>query len=112
MHRVLPLRTVRENEHGNQKRQASHIMNINRVLSGLLAVGYVTYAFVHFRFTGAVKFTAGLLLPLLCIWFSDAMGSYTGWLGRGITSPSPGILVCVLGWIVLLIPLMLWIVSH
>jgi hypothetical protein len=85
-------------------------MNMNRALSGLLAVGYVVYAFTNFRFSGAVKFTAGLLLPLLCIWFSEAMGTYTGWLYRGITSSSPPVLVCVLGWIVLLVPLMLWIV--
>lgn len=85
-------------------------MNLNRVLSGLLAGGYVIYAFNHFRFAGAVKFTAGLLLPLLCIWFSEAMGAYTGWISRGITSSSPPTLVCVLGWIALLVPLMLWIV--
>lgn len=85
-------------------------MNLNRILSGLLAVGYVIYAFSHFRFAGAVKFTAGLFLPLLCIWFSEAMGSYTGWLYRGITSPSPALAVCVLCWVVLLIPLLLWVV--
>lgn len=85
-------------------------MNLNRVLSGLLAVGYVIYAFTHFRFAGAVKFTAGLFLPLLCIWFSEAMGAYTGWLSRNITGSSPPGLVCVLGWVLLLLPLMLWIV--
>jgi len=85
-------------------------MNLNRVFSGLLAGAYVIYAFTHFRFAGAVKFTTGLLLPLLCIWFADAMGAYTGWLYRGITTPSPPRLVCVLGWVVLLVPLMFWIV--
>jgi hypothetical protein len=58
-------------------------MNLNRVLSGLLAVGYVIYAFTHFTFAGAMKFTAGLLLPLLCIWFSEAMGDHTGFRQRG-----------------------------
>lgn len=90
-------------------------MNLNRVLSGLLTVGYVIYAFTHFSFAGALKFTAGLLLPLLCIWFSEAMGGYTGWLFRGITSASPPVLLCLLGWVVLLLPLMLllvYAVSH
>jgi hypothetical protein len=85
-------------------------MNLNRIISALVASAYVIWAFGHLRFGGAVKFTLGLVLPLLCIWFSEAMGAYTGWFYRGITSPSPPLLVCILGWVVLLLPFMLWIV--
>jgi hypothetical protein len=53
-----------------------------------------------------------LILPLFCIWFGDTMGGYTGGTGvSGITAPSPGILVCILGWLLLLLPIILWIVS-
>ena len=86
-------------------------MTSSRAFSGLLTAAYVVYAFSHFTFVGAVKFTVALLLPLLCIWFSDAMGAFTGWIpSTGITSPSPPRIVCFLGWVVLLVPLMLWIV--
>lgn len=44
-----------------------------------------------------------LILPLACIWFSDAMGGYTGGLGRGaITSRTPGWFVAFGGWMMLL----------
>ena len=86
-------------------------MSINRAASAVVAGGYLVYAFSHFSCLGALKFTVGLVLPLLCIWFSDQMGAFTGWLPwSGITSSSPPRLLCVLGWVVLLIPAMLWIV--
>ena len=72
---------------------------------------YIVYAFTHFKFVGAVQFTVGLVFPLLCIWFSEAMGAFTGWIpSTGIAGPSPPRLVCFLGWVILLIPLILWFV--
>jgi hypothetical protein len=41
-----------------------------------------------------------VILPLACIWFSDAMGGFTGISGSvGITASSPGLFVCMAGWI-------------
>jgi len=83
-------------------------MNWNRILSGLVAVIYVVIAAVLGGTELAFKMGIFLILPLGCIWFSDAMGGYTG-LGLmaydyPITKQSPGILVCIMGWVVLLLP--------
>jgi len=45
------------------------------------------------------------LFPLACIWFGEAMGGYVGPAGMmGITEPTPGIIICILGWLLLLLP--------
>ncbi|HXQ70962.1 MAG TPA: hypothetical protein VN844_10770 [Pyrinomonadaceae bacterium] len=47
----------------------------------------------------------GLLLPLACIWFGDELGEYVGTLpGSGITRKSPGWMVKIGGWVLLLLP--------
>src|SRR5438105_9381551 len=82
----------------------------NRVLSGLLAVSYIIVAVF---FGGAeVAFKTGMFvtLPLACIWFSEAMGGFVGPNWRGaITSPTPAVFVCMGGWLLLLLPLVIWI---
>ena len=46
-----------------------------------------------------------LLLPLACIWFADEMGEYIGVLpGPAITTKSPGWMVKLGGWVLLLMP--------
>jgi len=40
-----------------------------------------------------------LLLPLGMIWFSEALGSYTGYIGHGeVTAETPPILIWLAGW--------------
>jgi len=54
-----------------------------------------------------------LALPSACIWFSDEMGSYKGYV-RGfkhINVDSPGCLVALMGWILMLIPLVIYVVE-
>ena len=83
-------------------------MNWNRILSGLLAIAYVVTVYVHDDAESACKIAAFTIIPLACIWFSDAMGGYTGLMSSiPITAPSPGIFVCVVGWILLLLPLII-----
>ena len=82
----------------------------NRALSGLLALSYIVVAI----FTGGTEpaFKVGIfvILPLGCIWFSDPMGGYVGPAWRGaISSPTPAIVVCLAGWLLLLLPLFIWI---
>jgi hypothetical protein len=83
-------------------------LSSNRVLSGVLAAIYLVMIFC---FVGAeAGFKAGLflLLPLACIWFSESMGGYTGPAWRGvITSPTPANFVCIGGWFLLLLPLVI-----
>ena len=53
-------------------------MTIARVLSLVIAVGYVGIAWITEDSESAMKMGIYLLLPLACIWFSEAMGDYTG----------------------------------
>ncbi len=49
-----------------------------------------------------------LLLPLACIWFGDEIGDYVGMLPMpGITEPTPGGLVKVGGWFLLIVQLVI-----
>jgi hypothetical protein len=84
-------------------------MNWNKILSGLVAIIYIVIAAIHGGAEMAFKIGIFLILPLGCIWFSDAMGGYVG-LGLmafdyPITKQSPGLLVCIMGWVVLLLPI-------
>jgi len=67
---------------------------------------YIIGAFVVGGTEGALKVLGFVILPLACIWFGDAMGGYIGptW-GPGITAPSPGLMVCIAGWLLLIVPL-------
>jgi hypothetical protein len=58
---------------------------------------------------GAILFTAAVLcFPLACIWFGDELGDYVGILpGPAISKRSPGWLVKVCGWFLLLLPVIL-----
>ena len=62
---------------------------------------------------GSVLAVAGyLLIPLLCIWFGDEMGNYVGTLpGPAMNKPTPGCLVRVGGWVLLLLPLIILLIS-
>jgi hypothetical protein len=88
-------------------------MDWNRVLSGLLALIYLLLALFAGGLETGLKLLAFLILPLACIWFSDAMGRYTGRFpisAGGINQQSPGCLVCIVGWLLLLLPLIIGIV--
>lgn len=77
----------------------------NRILSGILAAVYVIVALVAGGGEEGFKVLLCLLLPLACIWFGDAMGGFTGPAGTiGITAASPGMILCILGWVILLLP--------
>ena len=82
---------------------------ISRIISGLIALAYLVGAYVSDGLETAWKVGLFLILPLACIWFSDAMGGYTGvGSGRGaITSTTPGCLAAFGGWLLLLLPLII-----
>ena len=85
---------------------------MSRLLSLLIAVAYLIVGMVfgdHRSFAEMLVFTlmgAGcLLIPLLCIWFSEEVGNYTGALpGPAINRPTPDWLVRIGGWLLLLLP--------
>ena len=85
---------------------------VSRFFSLIIAAGYLSIVLfmpgagsIQSRL-GAVLILGGyLLLPLLCIWFGDRMGDYIGTLpGPAINKPTPGCLVIIAGWILLLFP--------
>ena len=88
-------------------------LNWNRILSGLLAVVYIVAALFMAGGEGAFKVAMFTIMPLACIWFSEAMGGYTGptWNGPGISDSSPGIFVAIVGWIVLLLPIAIVLIA-
>jgi hypothetical protein len=83
----------------------------NRVLSGLFAASYIIVAFFFGGTEAAFKIGMFAILPLSCIWFSEPMCGYVGPVWRGvITSPTPAAFVCIGGWLLLLLPLLIGIV--
>jgi hypothetical protein len=83
-------------------------MNWNRVISGLLAGIYLVLAYAHGGGEPTFKMGLCLILPLACIWFSDAMGGFTGPTTIiAITRVSPGVFVLILGWLILLLPVII-----
>ncbi|HWB61779.1 MAG TPA: hypothetical protein VG733_20010 [Chthoniobacteraceae bacterium] len=81
-------------------------MNWNRILSGLLAAIYIVAAFAEANAAVGCVAVISVILPLACIWFGDQMGGFLGQSGSGlITERSPGVLVCIFGWLLLLAPM-------
>ena len=79
--------------------------NWNRILSGLLALIYVVVAAWTRGAEAGFKVALFAILPLACIWFADAMGGYVGPAWRGaVHAPTPGLAVCIAGWLLLLLP--------
>lgn len=86
-------------------------MNKNRTASGVLGLGYIVGATLTGGAEAAFMMGLFVILPLGCIWFSKPMGDYVGLVWRSvITSPTPAIVVCLAGWLLLLLPLVIWIV--
>lgn len=82
-----------------------NVVNWNRILSGSVVLVYFTLALVFVNFEIAMWILIGAVFPLAFIWFSDALGSYVGrWGDMWIDTPSPSGLICFLGWILLLMP--------
>lgn len=86
---------------------------MGRIVAGAIALIYLLVTYAYGGAEPAFKMATFLILPLACIWFSSAMGGYTGvGFGRGpITSTSPGCFVAFGGWLLLLVPLIVGIVQ-
>ena len=75
----------------------------SRVLSTIFAVAILIIATMcGADAAGVLRLLAFLILPMACIWFSDAMGNTTG-IRMGLTRPmitqsTPGIAVALGGW--------------
>lgn len=78
----------------------------SKITSSIVAISYLAISYHAGGWELSWRVAIFLILPLACIWFSDAMGSYTGiGFGRGaITSTTPGCVVAFGGWLLLFIP--------
>lgn len=86
-------------------------MSMSRVLSLIVFFVYVTVLLIgcirgEEDASRSLLMTVGfLVLPLACIWFPDEVGGWMGLAGHGqVTSPSASWAVVLLGWIILLLP--------
>ena len=83
-----------------------------RVISGVIAVGYLVTAYLAGGWGLTWRVALFLNLPLACIWFSEAMGGYTGGTGRGaITGTTPGCFVAFGGWLLLSLPVIVEVIA-
>jgi len=101
---ALAIELVKRNCH---KKSKIHQLLTSHLLSGGVALFYFSIATIFGGAEDAIKTLLFLILPLACIWFSDAMGNYTGNLifpRPPITEKSPGIMVAFMGWVLLLFP--------
>jgi hypothetical protein len=85
---------------------------VNRGLSLIVYVGYIAAAYHGVGGLLAAKVAIPLLLPMACIWFPDAMGSFTGVMHyQAITAPTPPFLVCAGGWLLLVgVPVVVYLI--
>ena len=86
---------------------------IRKLISLIIAIAYVALAYYFGTGEDAMKMGMFLILPMACIWFSESMGGYVGGTMRGqfISSTTPGCLVEAGGWLLLLIPLIIGIIT-
>lgn len=92
---------------------------VSRVVSLAIAAGYLSLVLfapgpvsTQRRIGTLLIIAVYLVIPLLCIWFSDEMGNYTGTLpGPAVNKTTPGCLVKIAGWVLLLLPLLLVLIS-
>jgi hypothetical protein len=87
---------------------------VTRGLSAAVAVGYLTLAYFYGSGPDVLNVGAALLLPMACIWFSEAMGGYGGTIRlQAITAPTPTVFVGAGGWLLLVgVPLILFFVTQ
>jgi hypothetical protein len=90
-----------------------------RIVSLAVAIIYLVISIWALRPRSSTKLITtillmliGLAFPLAFIWFGDEVGEYAGPLWRPITKTTPGALVRLGGWMLLLLPvivgLILW----
>ncbi len=99
-------------------RESSGIIgNISKVAVVIVSLFYLIAASVFIGLEGFLRVLMILVLPLACIFFGEDMGKVTCarfglWYGRPtITKPSPGFIVVIVGWLVLLLPFFVYILE-
>lgn len=82
---------------------------LSLVIAGVYLVITAFFASKGKLVTDLLLVCGALLLPMACIWFGDELGEYIGALpGPGITRKSPGWMVKIGGWVLLLLPIVIF----
>ena len=91
----------------------------SRNLSILVVLGYAAVALLGGSSRSAIATVGAVLvtmiyavLPLACIWFGEGMGDYIGSApGPAINRRTPGWMIKIGGWLLLLLPAMIFLFS-
>jgi hypothetical protein len=76
------------------------------LLSFIIASAYLIVAYIYASPAVLFRIICFLIFGLACIWFGGPLGSITGfrWIGNiGVSQETPGSIVRLLGWIVLIV---------
>jgi hypothetical protein len=85
---------------------------IGKMVSLVVAIGYLGGLYWAEGTEHLARVAVFLVFPLSFIWFSEEIGSYSGYLrGHHVDAPSPGCLVAFFGWLFLLAPAVLLVVG-
>jgi hypothetical protein len=86
---------------------------MSRLLSLVVAAAYVIAAFSSTDGEDLLAVVGFVVVSLACIWFGDELGDYIGWIElRPITRRSPGVVIRFLGWMLLLLPAVVFAIQH
>ncbi|MDD5546836.1 MAG: hypothetical protein PHO67_06755 [Candidatus Omnitrophica bacterium] len=79
---------------------------MGKIISAAIAACYIVLAYSAGGAKMAFKIFAFLIIPIGFIWFSEAIGNYTGPVTRAapLTNKTPAFLIAFVGWVVLLLP--------
>jgi len=84
-----------------------------KISSLLVALAYLVFAFAWGGGATALICGTFLIIPLGCIWFSEALGDYSGMgMANGeITETTPARYVIFSGWGLMMLPVLVGLVS-
>ncbi len=78
---------------------------MSRLISLALSAAYLVAALVSGDVEVIFAVLGFVVLSLAFIWFGDAIGDFTGFIGpRPITARTPGGMIRFIGWLLLLLP--------
>jgi len=87
--------------------------NIGKIVALTMSCFYLITAYYSGGGELLLRTLAFLIIPLGCIFFSAAMGGFTGLSGGGIhvSKPTPGCFIAFMGWIILFLPIIIFILQ-
>lgn len=89
-------------------------VTIGKTVSLVIAGGCVAFMVADGGVTG-LGYSALILLPLALIWFPDEIGNATGYLGDltlRVDTPTPPILISIMGWFFLVgLPVLFYFIT-